>query len=168
MKGHFNDLFYKFNFFAGLVKYIEFYAQSVKSLWCKHEDFKLGPKHKPKPLNNHLFKNHPSKKRDESLDCGKNVIIPLCTDYCILKLLKSSYNRFSVGSFVLACGIRNDPNYPRSSNSSNGRIAGGVEAIPYEFPFLTRMVLAFESDKGKVNYFVCGGSIINDRTILTA
>lgn len=58
------------------------------------------------------------------------------------------------------CGVPN--------TEVSGRIVGGTEAFPYEFGWMV-VIRLFHYGRGAgkpINY--CGGTIINDRVILTA
>ncbi|CAL8080529.1 unnamed protein product [Orchesella dallaii] len=55
------------------------------------------------------------------------------------------------------CGQRNE--------DQGGRIVGGVEATPYEYGWMGVLILSTPGGKGS---HLCGGSVINDRMILTA
>jgi secreted trypsin-like serine protease len=57
------------------------------------------------------------------------------------------------------CGVSNDV-----IRMTDGKIAGGVETAPNEFPW--QAYLQVEMDNG--NIFSCGGSLISERWILSS
>jgi hypothetical protein len=54
----------------------------------------------------------------------------------------------------------------KSSIENNGRIVGGVEALPNEFPWQAYLQVETVGNNG--GYYSCGGSLIADKWILTA
>jgi secreted trypsin-like serine protease len=48
-----------------------------------------------------------------------------------------------------------------------GRVVGGTEAKPYEFKWQV-VIFTKVIDNGQKQTMICGGSVINDRFILTA
>lgn len=61
------------------------------------------------------------------------------------------------------CGL-SPPNAIHPNNVPFTIIVGGVDTAPNEFPWLVFLVL----QKVSGEHFACGGSLINDRWILTA
>jgi secreted trypsin-like serine protease len=58
------------------------------------------------------------------------------------------------------CGVANDVN-----RTVDGKIVGGVETAPNEFPW--QALLQVEMENGDTSRF-CGGSLISERWILTS
>jgi len=73
------------------------------------------------------------------------------------------------GNIESTCGLRKVQNAisRRAFKALRlGRIVGGEDAAPHEFPWQISMQI-FLPKKNKIEHF-CGGSILNDHWILTA
>lgn len=57
------------------------------------------------------------------------------------------------------------PKLTRLETEKNSRIVGGSEVSPHTHPYQIGLLLGVPNTE---SYFLCGGSILNDRTILTA
>ena len=68
------------------------------------------------------------------------------------------FNKVERSSFA-DCGVANDVN-----RMADGKIVGGVETAPNEFPW--QAYLQVEMESGKI--YSCTGSLVSERWILTA
>ena len=62
------------------------------------------------------------------------------------------------------CGLKRPPVAP----SVEGRVIGGDEAIPHEFPWMVHLWMVVEAENRSTYFPFCGASILNEQWILTA
>ena len=70
--------------------------------------------------------------------------------------------------WVNLAASQNDPACGLKGPKEMGRIVGGVEATPHEFPWMAHLWVIINTALGTRYAPICGASILNERWILTA
>lgn len=124
-----------------MIPYLEYYSQKFNAKWCSTPPLRLYSKRRV-PKTKRLRKIWPWEQIRGDRLARKEVL-------------------------DCSCGLHNFETRPIIEK----RIIGGVEATPFEFPWIGIAVLQFNKIDGKDNFpetKTCAGTMINDRMILTA
>jgi hypothetical protein len=139
-----------------VIDFIHFYSEKYHATWCQEPSIKKFDQQKYASQDEFAerpWRTEPVSSSERTIiDCSTSFDYP--AEYYPLYFHLTETNSFTSNE---ACGM----------TEGQGRVVGGTEAKPYEFKWQV-VIFTKVINNGQKQTMICGGSVINDRFILTA